>query len=133
MTKSAARRRPRCQEGKPAKNIVVDMKVDQKMGSWPRWRRSLLVGSVAGLLLAAAWMGWMAFVSTLPAPTPGSLPITVSPWWKASNWVSASVVFIVSGAMMAVLTALRPVNTDKKDPNQTTYMDGSSAARHSRQ
>jgi hypothetical protein len=79
-----------------------------KRSDWPNWRKGALFGMTAGLTLASAWMGWMVFVSTLPVVSPVSISVAFSPWWRASNWVSAGFVFVVVGGITMILVAFRP-------------------------
>ena len=89
------------------------MKEESTGGDWPNWRRGAIVGFIAGLTLAVAWIGWLGFVSTLPTVSPVALSLAVSPWYRASNWESAGFVFVTVGGFVTLLVALRPATRNR--------------------
>ncbi len=80
------------------------------------WRWSLGVASVLGLGAAGVWMWWLRVVSQLPAISPVSLSVSLRPWWRCSNWVSALVVFAVVFAIGAGLASLITVRSTDDNP-----------------
>ena len=85
------------------------------------WKTGLLVGAIIGIILSSAWMAWLRYVSALPAISPASLSVAVSPWWRTSNWISAGIVFLVTGGIVAILVAggLKRKETDSKRVQRT--------------
>ena len=54
-----------------------------------RIRRAILVGSLAGLLAAAAMFGFCCSIAAQVPITMVSLCWAFRPWWRAQNWILA--------------------------------------------
>ena len=66
-----------------------------------RLTQRLVVLTLAGLLLSAAWLGLCFWLSRLPAISPVSLSLAFQPWWR--YWNVAAVLFFLPFLVLVIL------------------------------